>query len=81
VDEVCDIIGHHHHPRPQETNNFKIVYDADLLTNLEERKTKGAVTSDMLKKHVEKRFLTESGKELARSILLKENGSQGHVHT
>ena len=36
VDEVCDIIGHHHHPRDVETVNFKVVYDADLLVNIEE---------------------------------------------
>ncbi len=36
IDEVCDIIGHHHHPRTQETDNFKVLYDADYIVNLEE---------------------------------------------
>ncbi len=36
IKEVCDIIGHHHHPREEETINFKCLYDADLITNLEE---------------------------------------------
>ena len=40
IDEVCDIIGHHHHPGPEETINFKIVYDADLLANVEDRHKK-----------------------------------------
>ena len=36
IDEVCDIIAHHHHPRAEETVNYKSVYDADLIVNLEE---------------------------------------------
>jgi len=71
TDEVCDIVGHHHNPRPGETANFKIVYDADLLVNLEERKSKQAIARNVLEKHIETRFLTESGKYLARSILLE----------
>jgi len=35
ITEVCDIIGHHHHPQPEETLNFKVLYDADLLVNTE----------------------------------------------
>ena len=37
IEEVCDIIGHHHHPRTQETDNFKVLYDADYIVNLEDR--------------------------------------------
>ncbi len=73
IDEVCDIVAHHHNPRPEETNNFKIVYDADLLANLEDRKTKHGANKKLLEKLVDKRFLTHAGKELARSILL-QNG-------
>lgn len=36
IREVCDIVGHHHHPRPDETVNFKVLYDADQLVNAEE---------------------------------------------
>ena len=32
IDEVCDIIRHHHHPRKEETLNFKVLYDADLIS-------------------------------------------------
>ena len=35
IKEVCDIVGHHHHPRPEETVHFKVVYDADMLANTE----------------------------------------------
>ncbi len=37
IDEVCDIIGHHHHPKEDDTINFKVLYDADLIVNLEEQ--------------------------------------------
>lgn len=36
IHEVCDIVGHHHHPRAEESVNFDALYDADLLTNLSE---------------------------------------------
>jgi HD superfamily phosphodiesterase len=73
IDEVCDIIGHHHTPRPEETLNFKIIYDADLIVNLEEEKKAGRFTMEKLERLVERSFLTEGGRGLARKILLEEN--------
>ncbi len=69
VDEVCDIVGHHHHPRPEETTNFKCVYDADLLTNMEEALKESPPDPDKLAKRVKNSFLTESGKKLAEEVL------------
>jgi HD superfamily phosphohydrolase YqeK len=69
IDEVCDIIGHHHHPRPEETVNFKIVYDADLITNLEEKEE--PMTGEALTAVIEKSFLTAGGRKLAREVLAK----------
>ncbi len=37
IDEICDIIGHHHHPREKETLNFQILYEADWIVNMEEK--------------------------------------------
>ncbi|HMK33913.1 MAG TPA: phosphohydrolase, partial [Desulfomonilaceae bacterium] len=74
IAEVCDIIGHHHHPRDEETANFKVVYDADLIVNLEEKQKKESIVSGHLKDVIETGFLTQSGRELARSVLLGENG-------
>jgi len=68
--EVCDIIGHHHHPRPQETTNFKVVYDADLIVNLEEEQEKRPMEREALDKRIEESLLTQSGRELARAVLL-----------
>ncbi|MFC1811424.1 HD domain-containing protein [Thermodesulfobacteriota bacterium] len=71
IDEVCDIIGHHHHPRPEETLNFKVLYDADLITNLEEKHKDDPIDADRLDQIIGKSFLTESGSQTAREVLLK----------
>jgi HD superfamily phosphohydrolase YqeK len=71
IDEVCDIIGHHHHPRPEETVNFKIIYDADLITNLEEKEE--PIPEEKLAAIIEKSFLTASGRKLAGELLVKKN--------
>ena len=69
IDEVCDIVGRHHHPRSDETVNFKIVYDADLLANLEEKQRKSDLEPQRLIELIETEFLTASGKELAHEVL------------
>jgi HD superfamily phosphohydrolase YqeK len=71
IDEACDIVGHHHHPRPEETINFKCIYDADLLTNMEEAQKESPTDPDKLAKRVNDLFLTASGKKLAAEILLR----------
>ena len=71
IEEVCDIIGHHHHPRSDETLNFKVLYDADLITNLEEKQKENRIDQEKLTGIIEKSFLTESGREEARKVLVK----------
>jgi len=70
IEEVCDIIGHHHRPRDRETVNFGIVYDADLIVNLEERYRDGKIDRKSVESFVEKRMLTETGRRLARETFL-----------
>ena len=71
VDEVCDIIGHHHHPREVETVNFKSLYDADMIANLEELQKKDPLNREKPPHTLSKSFLTESGRKLAERTLLK----------
>jgi HD superfamily phosphodiesterase len=78
INEVCDIIGHHHHPRDEETTNFKVLYDADLIVNLEEKRRKASIDAEQLRNVIETGFLTQSGRELARSVLLNGNGKAAH---
>ncbi len=79
VDEVCDIIGHHHHPRREETTNFKIVYDADMIVNLEENQQENKVPREKLEGMIEKNFLTAAGRELARKTFLTTEGTEKSV--
>jgi len=72
IDEVCDIIGHHHHPRPEESVNFKVLYDADLIANLEEKQQQEPSDEQHLRKIIDHSFLTAGGRELARKVLLPE---------
>lgn len=74
IEEVCDIIGHHHHPRQQEkeTRNFKVLYDADLIVNLEEKQEESPSPKDHLEKIIRKSFLTDAGRKIAGEALLKE---------
>jgi hypothetical protein len=71
IEEVCDIVGHHHHPRDEETLNFKALYDADLIVNLEETQKEKPSKPERMEEIIEKSFLTESGRKLGREILLQ----------
>lgn len=68
VDEICDIVAHHHSPGKVNTQIFKIVYDADWLVNLkdeydiQDRKKLATIISRV--------FLTETGKAVAREVYL-----------
>ncbi len=68
IDEICDIIGHHHSSREKETLNFQIVYEADWLVNIEEE----GFSSDRKKveKLIDKVFRTATGRQLAEKIFL-----------
>jgi len=66
IEEIVDIIAHHHHPRQKETLNFQILFEADWLVNLEEN---GLVNEkDKVKEIVEKNFKTVTGKRLASEL-------------
>jgi DNA-directed RNA polymerase subunit RPC12/RpoP len=73
--EVCDIVGHHHHPRDGEAPNFKVVYDADLIVNIEEAARAKPMDPSKLVEVIDSGFMTESGRELARSVLLGGKGA------
>lgn len=66
IDEICEIIAHHHSPGRVNTINFKILYDADQIVNLRE-KMEGK-TRDELMHMIENTFLTDSGKEMAKDM-------------
>jgi predicted HD phosphohydrolase len=75
IQEVCDIVGHHHHPGPEESINFKSVYDADMIANLEDNHKESPVEPEKLASIIEKSFLTESGRKIAQQVLLNGKGA------
>lgn len=66
IEEVCEIIAHHHSPGVIKTRNFGILYDADWIVNIKD----GYGIQDRIKLRniIERVLLTESGKALAREI-------------
>ncbi len=73
VDEVCDIIGHHHTPGKNESLNFKVLYDADMLTNMAECEKKNGVDPKKFSAKIERLFLTKEGTRLAKEVLIQNN--------
>lgn len=71
IDEVCDIISHHHTPRQEETLNFKVLYDADLIVNLDVKYREKTPSGEQLEKVLNKSFLTDAGRRLAKRVLMK----------
>jgi putative nucleotidyltransferase with HDIG domain len=69
IAEVCDIIAHHHQARSDANTNFKAVYDAILLVNLED--TPEDLPTDAAQRETfrEQALLTPTGRELAKNIL------------
>ena len=68
IEEICDIIGHHHSPIGEEILNFQILYEAHWLVNIEEE----GISKDREKteKVIGKVFKTVTGKELAEKLYL-----------
>jgi len=68
IEEICDIIRHHHSPHDEETLNFQILYEADCLVNIEEE----GISKDRerVQKLIGKVFKTVTGKELAEKLYL-----------
>ena len=67
INEICEIIAHHHSPGIVNTMNFRILYDADWLVNLKDKLSLG---KKKLKSLIDKVFLTKRGKEIAQKLYL-----------
>jgi hypothetical protein len=70
IAEVCDIVGHHHHPKPDETINFKAVYDADLIENMDANQKQHPTDAAKLAEGIESLFLSDGGRAVAKEVLL-----------
>ncbi len=72
IDEICEIIAHHHSPGKINTQNFKILYDSDWLVNI--RDDYDIQDKTKLANIIERVFLTETGRSLARRSYLSTSG-------
>ncbi|MGP3777213.1 HD domain-containing protein [Halanaerobium saccharolyticum] len=70
MDEIAEIIAHHHTPGKIGSNNFKLLYDADWLVNLPDVYGLKNKDKNEIKKLIDKVFLSDIGKELARKEFL-----------
>jgi HD superfamily phosphodiesterase len=68
IDEICEIIAHHHTPGIVSTMNFRILSDADWLVNIGDECD--IENREKIEKIIEKVFLTASGRYLAGRIYL-----------
>ena len=68
IDRICYIIGGHHTESKIDNIDFKIIWDADLIVNLEEDNI--CADKEKVSRIIAKSFKTESGKRLAERLYL-----------
>ncbi len=68
VDEVCEIIASHHSPGEVETDNFRVIWDADWLVNIPDELDLN--DTDRMRKTIGKVFMTATGRRLAEEAYL-----------
>ena len=66
IAEVCAIIASHHSPGEMESDNFRIIWDADWLVNLGEECDLG--DREKITGIIGKTFMTGTGKRVAEEI-------------
>ena len=70
IDEVCAIIASHHSPGEVETDNFRVIWDADWLVNVGDELDLN--DTKKLEQALQKIFVTAAGKRLAAELYLKD---------
>jgi len=73
MDEIAEIIAHHHTPGKVSSNNFKLLYDADWLVNLPDNYNLANKNNQEIEELIEKVFICDIGKELARKEFMQDN--------
>lgn len=68
IDRVCYIIGGHHTPAKNDGLDFQIIWEADLLVNIEEDHLTG--DKGKLKAIIARNIKTETGRRLAEQTYL-----------
>ena len=68
IEEICEIIAHHHTPGKVLSNNFNILYDADWLVNLGDEFD--IEDKELVSSIINRVFLTKSGRLIAHQLYL-----------
>jgi HD-GYP domain-containing protein (c-di-GMP phosphodiesterase class II) len=74
IEEVCEIIGRRGRLPDEESRNAGAVHDADLIAGIEERQKKGPLPAREAEQILETGFYTETGRRIARKVLLGDSG-------
>lgn len=69
ISEVCAIIASHHSPGEVNSDNFRVIWDADWLVNLGDECDLSE--KEKLKNIIKKTFMTATGRMMAKQIYLK----------
>lgn len=68
ISEVCAIIASHHSPGEVETDNFRVIWDADWLVNIPDEV--GLDDDEQLRNLIGKVFQTNTGRSIAETLFL-----------
>jgi hypothetical protein len=68
INEVCEIIASHHSPGEVDTDNFRVIWDADWLVNIPDELDLD--DKEKLAKSIERIFMTSTGRKLAEEEFL-----------
>jgi hypothetical protein len=69
INEACAIIASHHSPGEVDSENFRIIWDADWLVNLGDECNLSE--KENIEKIIKKTFKTATGRMMAKQIYLK----------
>jgi HD superfamily phosphodiesterase len=68
IEHILKIISNHHSDKELDTTEFRVVWDADRIVNLDEEH--GDLDKEKFERIVERVFKTDKGKELARLLVI-----------
>ena len=68
IKEICMIIAYHHTPGIVDTQNFKIVFDADWLVNFKDEV--GTGDKEEISRLIHKIFFTKTARDIAEKLYL-----------
>ena len=66
IEHILKIIANHHSDKDLDTTEFRVIWDADRIVNLDEEQ--GGLDKEKFERILERIFKTDKGKELARLL-------------